>query len=55
MQRRTTVPISAELNTGIAGDLFPLTIKLTGGILFLTEPVALFLMMDIGIQLLSGL
>jgi len=40
---RTTVPISAELSTGIAGDLFPVTVKLTEGNLFLTEPVALFL------------
>jgi len=37
------VPISAELSTGIAGDLFPVTVKLTEGNLFLTEPVALFL------------
>lgn len=38
----TTVPISAELSTGIAGDLFPVTVKLTNGNLFLTEPVVLF-------------
>jgi hypothetical protein len=39
----TTVPISAELATSIAGDLFPVTIKLTRGNLFLTKPVLLFL------------
>lgn len=39
----TTVPISAELGTSIAGDLFPVTVKLTEGNLFLTEPVVLFL------------
>jgi hypothetical protein len=39
----TTVPISAELSTSIAGDLFPVTVKLTKGNLFLTEPVVLFL------------
>lgn len=37
------VPISAELGTSIAGDLFPVTVKLTRGNLFLTEPVVLFL------------
>jgi hypothetical protein len=39
----TTVPISASLATGIAADLFPVTIKLKEGNLFLTNPVALFL------------
>lgn len=39
----TTVPISAELGTSIAGDLFPVTIKLSPGNLFLTEPILLFL------------
>jgi hypothetical protein len=39
----TTVPISAELGTGIAGDLFPVSIKLAPGNLFLTSPVVLFL------------
>jgi len=39
----TTVPVSAELSTNIAGDLFPVTIKLTTGNLFLTEPVVVFL------------
>ena len=38
-----TVPISASLATGIAADLFPVTVKLTRGNLFLTNPVALFL------------
>lgn len=39
----TTMAISAELATGIAGDLFPVSIKLAPGNLFLTNPVALFL------------
>ena len=39
----TTVPISAELGTSIAADLFPVTVKLTPGNLFLTEPVLLYL------------
>lgn len=39
----TTVPISAELGTSIASDLFPVTIKLSQGNLFLTEPALLFL------------
>jgi len=39
----TTVPISAELGTSIAADLFPVTVKLTPGNLFLTEPLLLFL------------
>lgn len=39
----TTVPISASLATGIAADLFPVTVKLSKGNLFLTDPVALFL------------
>jgi hypothetical protein len=38
----TTVPISAELGTSIAGDLFPVTLKLTQGNLFLSEPVLLY-------------
>lgn len=39
----TTVPITAELGTSIAADLFPVTVKLTPGNLFLTEPHLLFL------------
>jgi hypothetical protein len=39
----TTVAISPELGTSIAGDLFPVTIKLTPGNVFLTEPRLLFL------------
>ena len=39
----TVVPISAELGTSIAGDLFPVTVKLSQGNIFLTEPVLLFL------------
>lgn len=39
----TTVPISAGLATGIAADLFPVTVKLNQANLFLTDPVALFL------------
>ena len=39
----TTVAISAELGTSIAGDLFPVTVKLSEGNLFLSEPVVLFL------------
>jgi hypothetical protein len=39
----TTVAISAELGTSIAADLFPVTVKLTPGNLFLTEPVVRFL------------
>ena len=39
----TTVPISAELGNSIAADLFPVTIKLTPGNVFLTEPRLLFL------------
>lgn len=38
----TTVPISAELGTSIASDLFPVTIKLSQGNLFLTDPVLRF-------------
>jgi hypothetical protein len=38
-----SVTISAGLATGIAADLFPVTVKLTAGNLFLTNPVALFL------------
>lgn len=38
-----TVPISAELGTSIARDLFPVTIELRQGKLFLTEPALLFL------------
>jgi hypothetical protein len=38
----TTIPISAELGTSIARDLFPVTIKLGQGNLFLTEPALLF-------------
>jgi hypothetical protein len=39
----TVVPISAELGTSIAADLFPVTVKLTPGNVYLTEPVLLFL------------
>ncbi len=39
----TTIPISAELGNSIAADLFPVTIKLTPGNVFLTEPRLLFL------------
>ena len=39
----TIVPISAQLGTSIAADLFPVTVKLTPGAVFLTEPVLLFL------------
>lgn len=47
----TTVPISAELGTSIATDLFPVTIKLTPGNLFVTEPTLLFLDKErIGLQ-----
>jgi hypothetical protein len=38
----TVIPISAELGTSIARDLFPVTIKLAQGNLFLTEPALLF-------------
>jgi len=39
----TTVPISAELGTSIAGDNFPLTVKIGKGSLFLTDPTVLFI------------
>lgn len=39
----TTVPISSSLATGIAADLFPVTVKLGRGNLYLTQPVAQFL------------
>ena len=39
----TTVPVSAELGTNIAGNLFPVTVKLSNGNLFLTDPVLLFI------------
>ena len=39
----TRVPISAALATGIATDLFPVTVKLDEGNLFLTDPAVLFL------------
>lgn len=38
----TVVPISAELGTGIAADLFPVTLKLSPENVRLTEPVLLF-------------
>jgi hypothetical protein len=48
----TTVPISAELGTSIAGDLFPVTVKLTHGNLRLTQPVLRFLDTErVGMQL----
>lgn len=39
----TTLPISAELATSIATDLFPVTISLSKGNVFLTEPRLLFI------------
>jgi hypothetical protein len=39
----TTLPISAELATNIAADLFPVTLNLSKGKVFLTEPRLLFL------------
>lgn len=39
---RTVVRISAELGTGIAADLFPVTLSLSPENVFLTEPVVLF-------------
>jgi hypothetical protein len=39
----TTVPISAESGTGIAANLFPVSVKLSRGSLFLTDPTLLFL------------
>jgi hypothetical protein len=39
----TTVPITAQLGTSIAADLFPVTVKLNPGNVYLTEPVLLFL------------
>ena len=39
----TTVPISAALGTSIAGDNFPLTVKIGKGNLFLTDPTVLFI------------
>ncbi len=39
----TRVPVSAGLATGIAADLFPVSLKLAEGTLFLTNPVVLFL------------
>ena len=36
------VPVSAEMGTSIAGDLFPVALKLTGTNLYLTEPVLQF-------------
>jgi hypothetical protein len=39
----TRVPISVESGTSIAGSLFPLTIALDHGKLFLTDPTLLFL------------
>lgn len=39
----TTIAISAELGTSIAGELFPETIELTAGNLFLTQPKLLYL------------
>lgn len=39
----TTVPISAVLATNIAADLFPVTVKLSSGKLYLTQPIAQFL------------
>ena len=39
----TIVPISAETGTGIAARLFPVTVTLRRGNLFLSDPVLLFL------------
>ena len=39
----TTVPVSAESGTSIAANLFPVTVELNNGNLFLTDPVVLFL------------
>jgi hypothetical protein len=39
----TVVPISAQLGTSIAADLFPVTVKLTPGNVYVTEPVLIFL------------
>jgi hypothetical protein len=39
----TDIPVSAELGTSIAADLFPITLKLPKGNLFLTNPMLLFL------------
>lgn len=38
-----SVPISAGLATGIAADLFPVSLKLQAGTLFLTHPTVVFL------------
>ncbi|MEZ5504296.1 MAG: hypothetical protein R3E50_17170 [Halioglobus sp.] len=47
----TTVPISDKLATSIAADLFPVTVKLDQGNLFLTNPAVLFLGQErIGMQ-----
>ena len=37
------MPVSAELATNIAGNLFPVTIQVNEGNLFLTEPTVLFI------------
>lgn len=39
----TVVPITADLGTGIAGDLFPVTLNLSPGNVYLTGPVLQFL------------
>jgi hypothetical protein len=39
----TVVPITAQLGTSIAADLFPVTVKLNPGNVYLTEPVLLLL------------
>jgi hypothetical protein len=39
----TTVPVSAELSTSIAGDLFPLTLSLENSKVFVTAPTIRFL------------
>ena len=38
-----SVPISAETGTGIAGDLFPVALKLPGANLYLTDPELQFM------------
>ena len=39
----TSVPISAELATNIADNLFPVTVKTGNSNLFLTDPIVMFL------------
>jgi hypothetical protein len=39
----TTLPVSAESGTGIAGNLFPVGLKLQQSNLFLTEPALIYI------------